>query len=205
MVAVEATEAEVAPLLSPTVAVAAVNGPTSLVLSGESAATLAAAEELADRGRKTQPLPVSHAFHSPLMAPILPKFEAMAATIPHHEPTIPLISTVTGTEADLTPRYWAEQTRFPVRFADAVATLTTRGVRTFVELGPDATLTPMTEDCAPTATAIPTLRAKHPETRAITEAFGHLFTIMSTVDGRAFFPHATPAGLPEHPSTHRSA
>ncbi|MFL6123520.1 acyltransferase domain-containing protein [Actinophytocola sp.] len=205
MVAVEATEAEVAPLLSPTVAIAAVNGPTSLVLSGESAATLAAAEELADRGRKTQPLPVSHAFHSPLMTPILPKFEAIAATIPHHPPTIPLISTMTGTEADLTPRYWAEQTRSPVRFTDAVTTLTTRGVRTFVELGPDAVLTPMTEDCAPTTTAIPTLRAKNPETRAITEAFGHLFTRMSTVDGRAFFPHITPADLPERPSTHRSA
>jgi acyl transferase domain-containing protein len=205
MVAVEATEAEVAPLLSDTVSIAAINGPTSLVLSGESAATLAAAEELADRGRKTQPLPVSHAFHSPLMSPILPKLEAIAATVPHHGPTIPLISTVTGEEAELGPRYWAEQARSPVRFAEAVRTLTARGVQTFMELGPDASLTPMIQDCSPTVAVIPTLRTKHPETRTITEAFAHLFTTGSTVDGQSFSPQPPPIPLPKPPQLRRSA
>jgi len=102
-----------------------------------------------------------------------------------------------GSAAALTPRYWAEQVRSPVRFADAVATLTANGVRTFLELGPDATLTTMIQACAPTATTIPALRARHPETRTITEAFGHLFAIGSTVDGRAFFPRAAPADLPD--------
>lgn len=199
MVAVEATEAEVTPLLSETMSIAAVNGTTSLVLSGESAATLAAAEELADRGRMTQPLPASHAFHSPLMAPILPKLEAIAATIPHHEPRIPLISTVTGTETPLTPNYWAEQARSPIRFASAVTTLITLGVRTFVELGPDTTLTRMTRDC------VPTLRAQHPETRTITEAFAHLFTRGSIVDSQMFFPQARQIDLPRRPRLDRSA
>ena len=206
MVAVEATETEVATLLSPAMAIAAINGPTSLVLSGESAATLAAAEELADIGRKVSQLAVSHAFHSPLMTPMLPKFEAIAETIPHHTPKIPLVSTLTGEIVVPTPRYWAEQARSPVRFAAAVATLAARGVRAFVELGPDTTLTTMTRDCVPDElTTIPTLTAKHPETRTIAAAFGHLFTIGSTVDGRSFFPHATPIDLPPYPSEHRSA
>lgn len=206
MVAVEATETEVATLLSPTMAIAAINGPTSLVLSGESAATLAAAEELADIGRKTSQLAVSHAFHSPLMAPMLPRFEAIAETIPHHAPKIPLVSTLTGEILVPTPRYWAEQARSPVRFADAVTTLTARGVRTFVELGPDTTLTTMTRECVPDELAvIPTLTAKHPETRTIAAAFGHLFTAGSTVDGTAFFPQAATVELPLRPPEHRSA
>jgi acyl transferase domain-containing protein len=102
-----------------------------------------------------------------------------------------MISTLTGAEVEPTPRYWAEQARSPVRFADAVATLTARGVHTFTELGPDAILTPMLRECAPTTTAIPTLRAKHPETRTITEAFAHLFTFCSNVDGRSFLPRPT--------------
>lgn len=206
MVAVEATETEVATLLSPTMAIAAINGPTSLVLSGESAATLAAAEELADIGRKTNQLAVSHAFHSPLMTPMLPRFEAIAETIPHHPPKIPLVSTLTGEILVPTPHYWAEQARSPVRFADAVATLTARGVRTFVELGPDTTLTTMTRECVSDELAtIPTLTAKHPETRTIATAFGHLFTMGSAVDGSSFFPHATPIDLPLSPPEHRSA
>jgi acyl transferase domain-containing protein len=59
----------------------------------------------------------------------------------------------------------------------------------FVELGPDAVLTQLTRACTlADRTTVPTLSAKHPETRTIAEAFGHLFTNGSTVDGTAFFP-----------------
>jgi malonyl CoA-acyl carrier protein transacylase/acyl-CoA synthetase (AMP-forming)/AMP-acid ligase II len=199
MVAVEATEPEVTPLLSPRMAIAAINGPTSLVLSGEAGPTLAAAEELADRGRKTKRLTVSHAFHSPLMDPMLPQYQAIAETVPHHEPQIPLISALTGDVTTPTPSYWAPQARSTVRFTAAIAALTARGVRTFVELGPAATLTRMTRKCVPpTHTTIPTLTTKHPETSTITKAFGHLFTIGSTVDGQALFPTTPLIPLPEH-------
>jgi malonyl CoA-acyl carrier protein transacylase/acyl-CoA synthetase (AMP-forming)/AMP-acid ligase II len=187
MVAVAATEEEVAPLLSPNMAVAAVNGPASLVLSGEEAVTVAAAEELADRGRSTRRLPVSHAFHSPLMDPVLADLRAVAEQVPHHRPAIPVVSTTTGAITRPTPAYWAEQARSTVRFADAVTTLAAGGVRTFVELGPDTTLTAMTRDCvSPEVTTIPTMHPEHPETSTIAAAFGHLFANGSIVDSGAF-------------------
>lgn len=205
MVSVQATEAEVAPLLSPRMSIAAINGPTALVLSGESAATLAAAEELADRGRKTRRLAVAHAFHSPLMAPMLPRFQAIAETIHHATPQIPLVSTLTGVETHPTPAYWAKQARSTVRFTAAMATLAGRGVETYVELGPDAVLSRMTRDCLPHATAIPTMSGKHPETRTIAEAFGHLFTRGSTMDGQTFFPGTARITLPTDVPHRRSA
>jgi acyl transferase domain-containing protein len=205
MVSVQATEAEVAPLLSPSMAIAAINGPTALVLSGETSATLAAAEELADRGRKTRRLAVSHALHSPLMTPMLPRFETIAEPIPHSPARIPMISTLTGNETPLTPAYWATQAHSTVRFADAMAELASRGVETFVELGPDAVLTRMTRDCLPHATAIPTMTRKHPETRTIAEAFGHLFTRGSTMDGQTLFPGTAHVVLPTRLPHRRSA
>jgi polyketide synthase 12 len=205
MVSVQATEAEVAPLLSPSMAIAAINGPTALVLSGETSATLAAAEELADRGRKTRRLAVSHALHSPLMTPMLPRFETISEPIPHSPARIPMISTLTGNETPLTSAYWATQAHSTVRFADAMAELASRGVETFVELGPDAVLTRMTRDCLPHATAIPTMTRKHPETRTIAEAFGHLFTRGSTMDGQTLFPGTAHVVLPTRLPHRRSA
>lgn len=99
MVAVEATEEEVALLLAgreAEVGLAAVNGPTALVLSGTGRAVTDLAAELAARGRRTKRLKVSHAFHSPLMAPMLARFREETRTLEFHEPSIPVVSTVTG-------------------------------------------------------------------------------------------------------------
>jgi polyketide synthase 12 len=186
-------------------AIAAINGPTALVLSGETSATLAAAEELADRGRATRRLAVSHALHSPLMTPMLPKFTAITESIPHAPSQIPLISTLTGTELTPTPSYWPTQARSTVRFTSAMAELASRGVETFVELGPDAVLTRMTRDCLPHVAAFPTMTRKHPETRTIAEAFGHLFTRGSTVDGQTLFPGTARITLPTRLPHRRTA
>ncbi|HEY0449294.1 SDR family NAD(P)-dependent oxidoreductase, partial [Actinophytocola sp.] len=201
MVAVQATEDEVTPLLSDTVAIAAVNGPTSIVISGAEDATLAVADELRARGRKVKRLTVSHAFHSPLMDPMLDEFRAVAEAVTHHPPAIPLISTVTGQLADLTPGYWVNQVRNAVRFADAVTTLTARGVRTFVELGPDAVLSAMAPD---DATVVPLLRANRDEARTAAQAFGRLAAAGSTVDTSAFFAGAGLVELPTYAFQRRS-
>ncbi|MFJ1766978.1 type I polyketide synthase [Amycolatopsis sp. NPDC088138] len=149
MLALEATEDEVRPHLSADVALAAVNGPRAVVLSGAEAATLAVAERFP--GRRSTRLAVSHAFHSALMEPMLAEFTAVAKTLTYHEPSIPVVSTLTGEPADrLTdPAYWAEHVRGTVRFADAVETLHGQGVTTFLELGPDAALTPMGRSVLP--------------------------------------------------------
>ncbi|MDS0132461.1 MULTISPECIES: type I polyketide synthase [unclassified Amycolatopsis] len=144
MVAVQATEDEVAPLLGAGVCVAAVNGPDSVVLSGAEDAVLAAAADLAGRGRKTKRLTVSHAFHSPLMEPMLDEFRAVAERLTYRPGALPVVSTLTGETAALdTPDYWVRQVRDAVRFSDAVTALSGQGATTYLELGPGGALAAM--------------------------------------------------------------
>ncbi|WP_411978653.1 type I polyketide synthase [Streptomyces sp. N50] len=148
MVAVQAAEAEVAPLLAETageIAVAAVNGPDAVVLSGAEDTVLELAARLAHQGRKTKRLTVSHAFHSPLMAPMLDEFRTVVARLHPRPATVKVVSTLTGAPAEdgrfATPEYWVDQVRHAVRFADAVATLRDQGAGTFLEIGPGGGLT----------------------------------------------------------------
>jgi acyl transferase domain-containing protein len=134
MIAIQATEDEVTPHLTETVGIAAINAADSVVISGEEIDALAIAAKFADR--KTKRLTVSHAFHSPLMDPMLDEFRAVAQSVTYHEPTIPIVG------ADPTdPEYWVRHVRGTVRFADNVAALAAQGVKTFVEAGPEAVLT----------------------------------------------------------------
>nr|AWH12671.1 RmpA1 [Amycolatopsis sp.] len=144
MVAVQATEDEVAPLLGDAVCVAAINGPDAIVLSGAEDAVLAVAAELAERGRKTKRLTVSHAFHSPLMEPMLDEFRAVAERLTYRAGVLPVVSTLTGEIAPLdSPGYWVDQVRNAVRFSDAVTELKAQGASTFLELGPGGALAAM--------------------------------------------------------------
>ena len=147
MLAVAATEAEVLPLLVDGVSVAAVNGPAAVVLSGDRAAL----EQIAGGLEcKTSWLRVSHAFHSPLMRPMLDGFAAELAGIEFGQAQLPLVSLVTGELAEpSSARYWVEHIEAPVRFADGVQWLAQQGVSGFVELGPDAVLTAMAQQCVP--------------------------------------------------------
>ncbi|MEU9305741.1 type I polyketide synthase [Streptomyces sp. NPDC048269] len=151
MAAIEATEDEVEPLLTAATGIAALNGPCSVVVSGEEADVLAVAEHFAALGRKTKRLAVSHAFHSPLMEPMLAEFRSVAESIAYGTARVPIVSTVTGELAgadDLASAdYWVRHVRATVRFCDAVRLLADKGVHTFLELGPDAALTPLGPDC----------------------------------------------------------
>jgi acyl transferase domain-containing protein len=119
MIAVAASEAEVAPLVAGRVAIAAVNGPRSVVLSGEDAATAEVARRVGGGTR----LRVSHAFHSPLMDPMLDEFEAVVSGLRHERPRIPFVSSLTGERVEaLEPGHWVRHVRQTVRFADALAT-----------------------------------------------------------------------------------
>ncbi|MEU3862947.1 type I polyketide synthase, partial [Streptomyces sp. NPDC028722] len=184
MVALEAMEEEVAPLLSDGVSIAAVNGPTSLVLSGAEGAVLAVTEALP--GRRVKRLRVSHAFHSPLMGPMLEEFREVAAGLTYNAPVLPVVSNLTGEVADAgrlcSPDYWVEHVRGTVRFHDGVQAMKDQKVTTFLELGPDGILTGMlAEDC------VPSLRRDVPEDRALMNAVGRLHTRGVAIDWERVF------------------
>nr|WP_305126832.1 type I polyketide synthase [Streptomyces sp. ODS25] len=222
MVSVQATEAEVRAQLAEyetRVAVAAVNGPASTVLSGDEDAVLELAAGFAERGHKTRRLRVSHAFHSPRMEPMLAEFGAVAARLAHAAPRIPVVSNLTGrlaTGEEITdPAYWVAHARDAVRFADGVGTLRAEGVTTCLELGPDATLTPMAAACLTaagdqgvTAVPVPTLKARRPETQTFLGALAHAHAQGVTVDWGAFYGErgtgrGTPVALPTYAFQHR--
>ncbi|MFE2753905.1 type I polyketide synthase [Actinosynnema sp. NPDC059335] len=198
MVAVEATEEEVRAELDPFVGVvdvAAVNGPRAVVLSGDEKATLLAAEQWENQGRRTRRLTVSHAFHSPAMEPMLGEFADVAATVDYRAPRIPIVSTVTGAVAEdlTTPGYWVRQLRGTVRFAQAVTTLAAQGVATFLEVGPDGVLTAMADavlDGLPDnrdRAVFTSVRRDRPEPETLVASLAGLHTRGVAVDWRAFF------------------
>ncbi|SNY88256.1 Acyl transferase domain-containing protein, partial [Nocardia amikacinitolerans] len=164
MVAVGASEVDLLPLLSGEVSIAAVNGPSSVVLSGIEDDVLAVVAKCTEQGWRTHRLRVSHAFHSALMEPMLAEFASVIEGLTFGRPTIPLVSTVTGariTDEMTDPAYWVGQVRDTVRFADAVAAMADMGVSRFAEVGPDAVLFPMVNQIidGATATTAPTVVA----------------------------------------------
>ncbi|MFE0894248.1 beta-ketoacyl synthase N-terminal-like domain-containing protein [Streptomyces rochei] len=215
MVAVQATEAEVAGRLTDGLSVAAVNGPESVVIAGPEAEVSALADEFAAEGRKVQRLSVSHAFHSALMEPMLDAFRQVAETLAYAEPRIPIVSNVTGTVAEpgrlTTPAYWVDHVRATVRFADGICALADAGADAFLEIGPGGVLTALTRqtldsrDGATDTVAVPALRSKHPEQHALLTGLAELHVAGVRVDWAAWF-HGTGArraDLPTYAWQHR--
>jgi acyl transferase domain-containing protein/SAM-dependent methyltransferase len=152
MAAVLADSDQVAPAIAPfagKVSIAALNGPRNTVISGAGPAIREIIENFAARGVVCRPLNVAQAFHSPLLDPMLDRFEQAAGRIHFKTPKIGMISNLTGRFIDgdeiLHPLYWRRHLREPVRFSDSIATLRQRGCRIFVEIGPHPVLSTMAQ------------------------------------------------------------
>jgi pimaricinolide synthase PimS1 len=168
------------------VALAAVNAPGSVVISGDEDAVLELQGVWERRGARTKRLRVSHAFHSPRMEAMLEELGRVAESVAFAEPRIPLVSNVTGALAagDVsTAGYWVRHVREPVRFAEGIGWLCGEGVRSFLELGPDGALSAMVAECAgeragagPAApVAVPLLRAGRGEPRTLLAGLGEVW------------------------------
>ncbi|MEU0300597.1 type I polyketide synthase, partial [Streptomyces sp. NPDC006175] len=167
MVSLQATEDEVVPLLTEGVSIAALNGPSAMVVSGDEDAVLAIAAHFEAEGRKTRRLRVSHAFHSPRMDAMLEDFRVVAETLAFQQPVIGIVSNVTGQVVSgdeiCTPEYWVRHVREAVRFVDGMRALQDQGVTAFLELGPDGVLSAMGQDCVEESAFAPVLRKDRDE------------------------------------------
>ncbi|MFG2819819.1 type I polyketide synthase [Kitasatospora sp. NPDC048365] len=208
MAAVQATEAEVAADLGPAVSLAAVNGPTSVVLSGDGAEVRRIADAWRARGRRTKLLQVGRAFHSPHMDAVLADFRAVAERLEYREPRLAVISNLTGEPATAeqlrSPDYWVRHIREAVRFHDGIRALRAAGTGAYLELGPGPVLTALAEDSLddtdePRVLAA-VLRADRPERDTVTEALARLHVHGVEVDWHAALPGApTGVDLPTYP------
>ena len=200
MTAITATEAEVAAAVEGVagVSVAAVNGPSSVVISGDADAVDGAAEGFRARGVRVKRLRVSHAFHSHRMDPVLDELGQVAAGLEFGAPAVPWAAALTGElVSSCEPGYWVRQAREPVRFADAVATLAAQEVSVFIEIGPDGTLSALAGEGSD-AVFIPVLRPGQPAAAAAISALARAYVHGVAVDWTAMLPGGQRVDLPTY-------
>ena len=194
MVSLLASEAQVQAAIQPytdEVAIAAINSQESIVISGRSQAIENVCATLEAQGVKTKALEVSHAFHSPLMEPMLAEFAQVAKTIVYSEPQVKLISNVTGkfaTSEIATPEYWCRHIRQPVKFAASMETLDQQSFEVFVEIGPKPILLGMGRQCIPEVGRVwlPSLRQGQQDWEQILHSLGELYVRGVKVDWSGF-------------------
>ncbi|SDM36922.1 Acyl transferase domain-containing protein [Allokutzneria albata] len=196
MISIRSTVDEIVPLLVDGVSIAAVNGPESVVISGDEDAV----EAIAGRFEKTRRIRTSHAFHSARMDAMLAGFRAVAESVSYAPPTIPIVSTVTGAPVEpCSADYWVRQVREPVLFHDAVQWLLADGVTAFVELGPDSVLSATVD--APVV--VPMMRRDRPELDTAVAALAALHVNGVSPDWAAVFPGAPLVEVPTYPFQRR--
>ncbi|NUS82297.1 MAG: type I polyketide synthase [Streptomyces sp.] len=194
MMAVRASGADIAPLLDqyPGLSLAALNAPDQCVVSGGTEPLEAMAAELTERGLRTKRLPVSHAFHSPLMDEVVEEFRDLIAKVRFQEPEITLISNLSGEIADVdevcSAAYWARLIREPVDFAGGIRTLTGLGPHAMVEIGPGRSLINSGRACVPASRHlwVASLGSAAERDRSPYEAAAQLYTAGLPLSWRGF-------------------
>ena len=210
MAAIFAPETEVTPLLGDyrsTLSIAAVNASAQTVISGSAQSVDAICSLLGARGVRTQRLSVSHAFHSPLVEPILEAFEQVARAVPFAPPRLPLISNVTGRLADARTvteaSYWREHIRATVEFARGLRTMAGLAPDICLEIGPHPTLLAFAADAFDAAPPklLSSLTRNVPDHDRLNECLGALFLAGLAIDWRAVWASSSAAliDLPPYP------
>jgi acyl transferase domain-containing protein/acyl carrier protein len=204
MAAVFASEAQVAAALAdrPELSIAALNGPDNTVVSGPAPVLQSWLAQLAAAGIEARLLPVSHAFHSALLEPILEAFERRAGQVPYGEARIPIASNLTGqVQRRFTAEYWRLQARRPVQFATALQNLVQQGGRVFVEVGPHPVLSGLGRHCVEPATWVASLQRGRDERRTILEALGRLYVLGAEVNWQQVYASGSyrKLALPTYP------
>ncbi|MEM6447794.1 MAG: acyltransferase domain-containing protein, partial [Cyanobacteria bacterium P01_D01_bin.123] len=190
----------------PQVAIAGINGPISTVISGPEAAVRAVVNRLQEAGVKSKTLQVSHAFHSPLMQPMLAEFEQVARQVNYAPPRIKFISNVTGEVSDetvATPEYWCQHVLAPVNFAAGMAALHQLGCDIFLECGPKPILLGMGQQCLSTEGSwLPSLRPEWDDWTQMLTSLGQLYCQGMAVNWASFdrdYPQRRKVDLPTYP------
>lgn len=208
MVAVAASAAEVTPTLADVahlVGIAALNSPDDVVISGAEDACLAVAEHWSGLGRRTRRLPVSHAFHSPLMEPMLGEFAEVLATLTFRKPWLAYESNLGATRSWLEPQYWVDQVRNAVGFAPMIARLQEAGIGAYLEIGPRPVLSGLVTGCltpdgsragAPVVAA--TWRKGQTEPAALMSLLADAFVAGVPVDWSTLAPGGRVVALPTY-------
>ena len=168
-----------------------INGPHNIVISGQREAVNLVCTAMKAEGVKIQKLTVSHAFHSPLMKPMLAAFEQVVRAVHFHPPQLKLISNVTGeivTNEVTTPEYWCDHLQQPVQFAASIASLKRQGVALFVEIGPKPILLGMARQCLGEHYGImlPSLRPRATNWQQLLTSLGELYVQGISVDWLGF-------------------
>lgn len=199
------------------VEIAAINGARNIVISGARQGVEAVVAQLGADSVEARSLPVSHAFHSSLMEPMLEEFRAIAQSISYAPPTLPILSNLTGRPAGpdiATADYWCRHVRQPVLFASGIETLQDQGYRVFLEIGPTATLCSMGRrhlSDAPRSSAregdagphwLPSLRSSRPNWTQLLHSLGRLYTLGVDINWSQFdrdYSRSRLIGLPTYP------
>ena len=174
------------------VSIAAINSPQNTVISGRADVVHAVLEQLRQEGVQAKLLPVSHAFHSPLIEPMLDQFEQCARSVQYQMPTVDLVANVTGRLVDetlpLDARYWRRHAREPVRFAESIRTLRARGIRIFLEIGPAPVLISIARQCVEDSETrwLSSLRKDLEDWHQMLSSLGALFVLGAKPDWSAY-------------------
>ena len=208
MIAVALPEEELAPLLPAEISVAAMNEPSSCVVSGSLESMANFAGELTRRDIGFRQLHTSHAFHSRMMEPVLDAFASELRKVRLQAPQIPFISSLTGTwitaEQATDANYWSRQLREPVRFSQGLRELLTVPERVFVEVGPGRTLTTLGARHAEgrgriLVPSLPHAKEETPDTALILESLGRLWLAGVKIEWQSFYEDERRSRVPLQP------